>query len=446
MRDGQDPLSQFLQLEAEAGTRDSQGVFTISGEAAIGKLAAFQLPRPSAWVLKIVQAAVAGRAPKVEFRQDARVTLILFQPRERFTVDDLQSALMTTNICENRSLEHLSVALRAAGFGESRPFTLALEGDGWQHLLGWDGKQLSRRSVEDPEAREFLIRLGVAYPRDEQGRTLGIRSGKAVAEYQELVNSANICPIPLKVDGRRLDTSVTPRGHSIHAYKTSLLCLGWGAQSDCPILPLPAALPEEDKSWRPTDRFTDKRPFRRAARSRGDQATMLYRVEYHYRIESYRGKHKSFTFHGVPLASSCRWVKDGVVVDEQRIDQLTTNAVNLVLYLSADGLGSDISGFKLRDSDVRSRRCAAAVHSILGEMEQLEKDLQSHKPMPFGWEAAAYGAIGVAALASLPTFGKSLMGAAMGYQMISSAHDKYQLVKDSANHLDVLTGRMRRVR
>ncbi len=446
MRDGEDPLSQFLKLEAEAGTRHSEGVFTISAEAAIGKLAAFQLPRPSAWVLKIVQAAVAGQSPRVEFRQDARVTLILLQPRLTFTADELQGALMNTGEPENRALAHLSVALRAVGFGEKRPFTLALEGYGWQHLLGWDGKQLTRRSVEDPSALEFLIRLGVAYPDDDKGRTLGLRSGRAVAEYQELVNSANICPIPLKVDGRRLDTSASPRGDSIHAYKTSLLALGWGEFKGHHRLALPSGLPEAEKSWRPTDRFTDSRPFQLQAWSKRDLATMLYRVEYHYRIESYRGKYKSFSFHGVPLMSHCRWVKDGVVVHEQRIDQLSTNPVTLTLYLSAEGLSSDISGFKLRNSDQRNVLCAEAVQTILLQMEELDLALKSHKPLPFGWQAAAYGTIGVAALASLPTFGKSLMGAAVGYSMLTSAHDKYQLVKDSVTHLDMLTQRMRRVR
>jgi hypothetical protein len=48
----------FLSEAAGSGSFESQGVFTIAGKAAIGKLSFFLLPCKSAWVLKVVYLTV----------------------------------------------------------------------------------------------------------------------------------------------------------------------------------------------------------------------------------------------------------------------------------------------------------------------------------------------------------------------------------------------------
>ncbi|MCA9797640.1 MAG: hypothetical protein KC910_37780, partial [Candidatus Eremiobacteraeota bacterium] len=217
-------------------------------------------------------------------------------------------------------------------------------------MLGWDGAQLRRRDSADAEGGS-LLRLGVSFPADDRGKIFGgaFRAGtRAVEEYQELVNNASACPIPCVVDGRRVDT-LARRQHQVIDSSRSLLGLGWesdvdGLQSFLP----PQGMPRSEQGWRPSDRFTDARPLTLVGRPSA-AVSMLWRLDYHYRIESHRSKQSEFRFHSLPQTSRCCWLRDGVACQVERIEELEANPVSLSLYLSGDDLATDISGFAMRD-------------------------------------------------------------------------------------------------
>ena len=62
-------MDKFLRESSHAGQWDSQGEFQVSVARALTKLAEYALSRPEQWILKMVQAAVAGEARKLEVRQ-----------------------------------------------------------------------------------------------------------------------------------------------------------------------------------------------------------------------------------------------------------------------------------------------------------------------------------------------------------------------------------------
>lgn len=444
-----DELEQFLNQESSVGQVESAGVFTVAGDAAVGKLAAFQLPRKSAWVLKVVQAAVASRAGSLDIQQKVDASFFVFEPAEPLTVQELQAAILGSVQAAVPALEHLASGLRAVGFGDKRHFTLALEADGWQYLLWWDGKQLMRRDQQGVAVERPRLRLGVAYPRDDRGRRIGglMRGERAGEEYLELVRHACACPIPLRVDGRRLDNLERYKEKGgLKTFSSLLLCLAWSDQPQSGVaFGLPQGLPSEGEGWRPTDKFTDKRPFKVVADSGADGVKSLWRLDYHYRIESHRSKYKSFQFNSVPEWSMVRWLKDGVVVHQEMLKTLGPTAVTLTAYLCADDLPTDLSGLQLRQSEQMDIRQREALRSLVPALPELGRGISNHKPLPFGMHAALWGGIGLAALTAIPSFGKTVFGVVSAAQLLLSAHDKRQIVKECEHQLDVFANRLRRV-
>lgn len=432
-----DELSDFLSQQQSAGELESQGFFTIAAEAAIGKLAAFGLPRASAWILKIVQAAVAAGAPRLQIAQHADVTLFEFEPGRPTSGNELQQWLASVQASPERWLQHLAAGLRSVGFADQRAFTLSLRSQGVETLIGWDGQELRRRDRPDPEFGR-LLRLGVSFPADDRGKVLGgaFRSGtRAVEEYQELVNNASACPIPCLVDGRRIDT-LERRQLQVIECSRSLLGLGWGSGVEGlhPFGP-PQGLPKAQSSWRPSDRFTDSRPLTVVGQP-GPTVSLLWRLEYHYRIEGHRSRESDFRFHSLPQSSRCCWLRDGVACQVERIEELDPSPISLTLYVGADDLETDISGFAMRDERALGRRLKRALRALVPQLAAVDVALQEHRSLPFGSHVALYGGIGLAVVTAVPTLGKSMVAALLGVQLLQSAHDKSQIVRDCRSALE----------
>lgn len=78
--DGCSELERFLQEQVAQGVVDSSGSFSLSRAKALEKLAAFQLPRQTMWILKLVQAAVTSGAESLTIQQTSTDTELYFSP------------------------------------------------------------------------------------------------------------------------------------------------------------------------------------------------------------------------------------------------------------------------------------------------------------------------------------------------------------------------------
>ena len=65
----QHDLLSYLEQQAGSGVKDSEGDFTVSHTNARKKLAKFALPRETAWVSKLVQAAVGWGMTRLQVGQ-----------------------------------------------------------------------------------------------------------------------------------------------------------------------------------------------------------------------------------------------------------------------------------------------------------------------------------------------------------------------------------------
>ncbi|MCA9791169.1 MAG: hypothetical protein KC910_05215 [Candidatus Eremiobacteraeota bacterium] len=111
-----DPLEQLLQARRAEGAFDSSGDFTIELSRARAKLARFQLADPDYFVLKLLQAAVAGGATLGSFRFRLSYLRFLFAlPDDSvlFDQDRLFEALALPGLCPPGAIRHLAISVTA---------------------------------------------------------------------------------------------------------------------------------------------------------------------------------------------------------------------------------------------------------------------------------------------------------------------------------------------
>ena len=206
---------------------------------------------------------------------------------------------------------------------------------------------------------------------------------------------------------------------------------------------LPKGLPEEGSTWRPTDKFTDSRIFYFDGDLRQTQTTCIVKLRYGYKVESHRSKHRSFKFQSLKRRSFYAWVKDGVIVHRE-LSKIALSPVCFEVYLSAEGLKADITGFQLRTDEEYLRRAGLARDQVRFQVENTALALGEHMPRPFGFHSALYGTMGVALTLFAPlTLGKSLVGAISFMGLALSAYDKKKIMDDCGHHLRRLVEKLR---
>lgn len=434
-------VEDYLQSASRLGQLDSEGSFTIAGEAAVGKLAAFQLPRQSAWVLKIVQAAVTSGASFLEIRQSRDVTTFRFDPSIEIDVDAIEKSLLAVEIEATPFVRHLCVGLRTVGFGDKRAFTLAASDGEHRQLFGWNCHNLTKQTNREEEPTRPYLHLGVAFPEDNQGRVLGgmmRAAGRATDEYQEIVRYGQACPLKLTLDGRRLDTLMGLPEKIMSCTSVPLgICTLSALQSPHPKLPIPPGIDRVQTRWRPTDRFTDSRLFYFEG-GQEQEAPALLRVCYHFHVDSHRSKYRSFQFHSVPQPSVAHWVKDGVICQSQTLSR-TPSAASLDVFLSAEGLPTDISGLRLREVSEAPERLRLVLSGAPQFLYRTGEVVQGFTPRPFGVHTAMYGALGAFGVVCTPvTMGKGMWATMAAVGMAVSAYDKRKIMLDCQHALSHL--------
>lgn len=165
---------------------DSHGSFTMDPLKAIATMAQAQLPGRTYWQLKLVQAAVASGAPALRIGP----ALMTFRPQESWSLEVIEADLLQPHPSPTRALYHLKQALWNVAFSQKLDFTLELSEE--SEALVYRAGKFERR----PTRPEAGLRLTVHYPPDPN-------------YLSEALARAYVCPIPLTLDGRRIDSLAT---------------------------------------------------------------------------------------------------------------------------------------------------------------------------------------------------------------------------------------------
>lgn len=376
-------LESLLRSAGSEGEFDSEGQFTIDGRAAMAKLAAFQLPRPTAWVLKLCQAAVAGGAQKLLVRQTKEVTVFEWEPAVAVSYEELRAALASHQPADNLVIRHLAAGLRAVGMGQDRSFAARFT-DGTQEALFQCQARAMLLKVTESREPIFTVAIGVQHANDKVGFFRKF-SQTTLDEAQELAWGCQACPIEVRLDGLRLDT-LAARDEKDWSSKTRIdLAVIWRPLLPDALLPpisLPAGLEVGPLGWRPTDRFTDKRTFEIDGPEQRHELCFIARLSYVFKVTNVgTSKGSSFAFETYRGPSYANWVCDGVVVARKEL-ALSHSSVRLDLFLSGQGLDTDISGLLLTEGPEYRRRLAEAVGEAADNLGHTASSIEMHKDRP----------------------------------------------------------------
>jgi hypothetical protein len=337
----EDEAQRHVEGLRQEGDFDSSGAFTLSSEKALQKLAAYQLPDRGLWALKVVQAVVAsGSTQPIRINQDRAEIIVRFEPESDWSLDRIEAKLRDPAPAEpadpgERSLHHLAIALWSVAIGEGRGFLLRTPNES----LSWKNGQIIRQPT-----RLWFEKWRLTVPHSAQGtltaRELLTRLRAAfrpnLEVHQALVDRAFACPVPLTIDGLRIDGWHQRRSGDIPL----IMAVGPGRS---PVFEPPAST---------LDKLSEARPGWRRAGQRVVPEFSLAMLVTALPLAAGRAR---------PLPCSLCWLVDGAVLEiESSLQPLTPCWATI--YVSAVGLPTDLTSLALKRDKVYAAQRAQALN------------------------------------------------------------------------------------
>ena len=319
-----------MSLEDELrddATWESSGTFTLDSAEAVRKFATHALPTPHAWILKLVQTAVAAEATHIQIEQTPAGLSVEFDSPQTWSAEQFALALTVIQTESNPAWQHLKPALWHLAWKAELATTLQLPGS--PDVLLWGPGGL-RRLARDHEPTSML-RLRLNHHTADASQMLA-----------ELQQHAYACPIPLTAFGRRIDTLQNCPGHGL-------------SSTSCPLAFRPLALPGHAPVHWPWFPPTGKLHPRAALLF--DKLPDLSPLSEPAPAACVLSMHLQFSGSLQPLrqSSACFWVQHGVVVARDLLG-FAGSTVSCALFAPAAEFKTDASGLHLVDTPERQLR------------------------------------------------------------------------------------------
>lgn len=325
-------LLQFLESQHQQGSFQSSDEFTVNVLAAQKKFGSYALPRPSAWILKFVQAATEANCQRLDvWFSEGEVSLAL-QGGDLPGLTRMQDSLQTLSP-DSAAEDHLLGGILALHSMEGASY-VEWEGRRWYPL-----EDLEPERVEEGESLLFVYEL------PEWGFWARLRSrlSRTVTALEELHRWCYACPVPIFIDGQALEMAYN---------EVPLICGFLPANSNEPGLELGGAF-ERDRSHR-------KSIFCPWASSRPGRTACAVRVDHRRKVKE----------ENICLD----WIRSGVVVKREATEVGDRSVLSRVV-LSTDGLRFDLTGFEFEETPASRRRRIRGVYHLNQALLSLRGDL-----------------------------------------------------------------------
>jgi hypothetical protein len=370
-------LDTFLARQYSEGDRDSEGVFTLSADRALKKIGESALPFESAWVLKVIQAAVAAEFDGIQVNLLRNCIEIEFTGSCRWLPDEISYLLQVVDAGSTLGLEHLVAALRDRLAEDCRLLFLFA---GQSSALYWTGEELQQRPLEEPAEKTILAVQTGSSSYGTDLASMSIMGAQNALVAQTIADNAFLCPIPLFVDSRRVDRlSRVIRNDTRYGVPVAS---GWleqstyqlGQSTDHPDLNLD---PRGD-----TRNFRMQEPLpealciyiRHLAEIEQELKGTPWVVRAHFHSEDIlQDEQRVRVWRSAEAPSTIDFVKDGILVDQYPLFEAPEH-VSLHIFLNARGLQTDLTGFALVENQERevAVQCARELaKNLLKEMKNL---------------------------------------------------------------------------
>lgn len=423
-------LNDYLQHELDEARPDSSGVFTLSPQEALRKLAGFQLPSPHTWTT-MVQAAVAAGATQISLRLLNNETAFYVKGPIAWECKKVEQAFLTPRPGDDRALLHLKQGLWSIGLQAQRPFSLQVAGR--PEVLIWNGQSLRRKEATPLDLTVLVVQHRSSRDPKSLNSLLGLDcSARNAGILREIKARCFVCPVPLDVDAMRLDALQLCPGHG-HNGTSCLLQVGF-VQGELPPVgyppassggyaPDPKARQEFSSAYQPPPQIPD-------------QASLFSLLATH--LERHPGA-KDERLRTCSRPSAIYWVLDGAVLECTELT-LPARACSVGLIASAEGLGTDLSGFKLQQDQAFEERRLQLINQAAPLVAAARADFSQFLSATRTSERNRDIGIGVAGMGFLffvPHFGLMLLGMGLACHFLIS-DIAGQLVKDIQQELSLL--------
>lgn len=323
-------LADYLKEASAEGEMTGEGSFTLARRKALDKLAAHTLPFESDWILKVIQAAVAsGVRSSIKVKIERHETVISFAAESCWGMESIERAFYQPEATEERSLDHLKVALWAAGIEGRRAFRILMPGD--TDMLIWNGNRLQRlpRDRRVPRFELAVTPLGVgAVKAFWLGRYM-LTNERNADILRTLCQNCFMCPAPLIVDGRHiggLEKLYLPAGTPVQVCVQEL----------------------------------NSHPL-----TKGSPPTLVV-----------SGVVNKDQFNTAPGESTLRWILDGVTISTENLTRIPTSLC-ATLFLDAQGMATDLTGLQLQDNEEKRERVKHALTEAKASLSFMMGSLQA---------------------------------------------------------------------
>jgi hypothetical protein len=395
-------LENFLAEQAAEGYFDSSGEFSLSRDKALAKLSAYQLPRPCAWILKIVSAAQVMGASRLVIRSGSHDVDFQFEGPCTWDYAQVEEAIFDPLTTPDSSLDHFKRALWATGLNEMRPFRVLLPG--MPQALIWDGRQICYQAASECKGLYLQISHRNVFERSAMAALQvfdNFQRNQVLSD--ELRDYAFTAPFELSYNGRRFDSLWNCPSHG-YTDQSLPIFLGFN-ECDAPHLPLSPGTFEAGQVRSRLAKLHKKVGPLLPPQKTVQSACLL---SIHLRADAEADSGWQLRRQEPILY----WVRDGIVVARE-ILKPGPWSVSAALFASASDLEVDLTGFQLRKDEARWARRRLLVEQSHLHLLQLEIDLGDLVRWRKNWarvKAAAWAGTGLFLTPSMPWLGLPMTG------------------------------------
>ena len=204
-------LENFIQSVEADGTQKESLAFTLDRERAAAKLGESQLPDPALWIVKMLQAAVAGGATNFEVIFSKRRVEISFDWALEHQAKGLLDLVVSGTLPKDPTLLHLITGIRTSFARAGSRFLLQTTGPEGRDIATLSQSDSGHYSdiEETSEARSltFVIHRPhrtLTLSNSLNKPVIGLLKGSA-DEHLTLLERCWCSPIPISIDGRLID-------------------------------------------------------------------------------------------------------------------------------------------------------------------------------------------------------------------------------------------------
>lgn len=362
-------------LTAEGELHSQSQDFSISEEAALAKLSGV-LEDKQHWILKAVQAGVAAQCRAMSVKIGKTDTTIVW-----YGLAPMEASVLKTALCQSHPtnvpfIDELVTGLRAL-LGVY-PFQFG----GLGILTGSEDKTLA---LEDQNLQELTLR--VEHPGDT---VLGFRSRSqretAAEQAKLLYQRCLFCPIPIKLDGRRIQTEPEKslrRFHGKHFAKSPLPLMDLETQKNLSTWELssPPQIPEvfSVRKW-------DNLPVVNKSGASGCRGRFLvWMALEEYKVTTGSGKNRTTEKRARVIEEpvTVHWLRHGVTCGVDTI--YSHRSLGAALALDAGDAKTDLSGLAIGERPLSEHALRDLFSDLYGQAQKpLAKRLM--QPVPsFGF-------------------------------------------------------------